>query len=246
LGSAQPRVTNDNSLSYDSRFRFKAATFAGISFRAPRRRAGRGSCRCTVARMEPVDTIEACRTSHRLLLVGLAPLTDDDFRAPSLLPRYSRGHVVTHIANKSKAHVLIFGGPAAGEIRQLHPDGYDPDLAADLGASRSAAELRSDLAQCFSLLEATWDALDDILWDRQGIMAAGARTMAEIVAHHLRNVEVHHVDLDIGHRPSDWPPILVEGELSKRLRSFPDRADHAEILAWLLGRAPAPELTGPW
>ena len=158
--------------------------------------------------MKPVDTIEACRTSHRLLLVGLAPLTDDDFRAPSLLPRYSRGHVVTHIANKSQAHVLIFGGPAAGEIRQLHPDGYDPDLAADLGASRSAAELRSDLAQCFSLLEATWDAFDDILWDRQGIMAAGARTMAEIVAHHLRNVEVHHVDptsaidLPIGPRSS--------------------------------------------
>lgn len=196
--------------------------------------------------MKPVDTIAACRTSHRLLLASLAPLTDDDFRAPSLLPRYSRGHVVTHIANKSKAHVLIFGGPAAGEIRQLHPDGYDPDLAADLGASRSAAELRSDLVQCFELLEATWDALDDILWDRLGMMAAGPRTMAEIVAHHLRNVEVHHVDLDTGHRPSDWPSILVEGELSKRLRSFPDRADHAEILAWLLGRAPAPELTGLW
>ena len=171
--------------------------------------------------MKPVDTIAACRTSHRLLLASLAPLTDDDFRAPSLLARYSRGHVVTHIANKSSAHVLTFGGPAAGEIRQLHPDRYDPDLAADLGASRSAAELRSDLVQCFELLEATWDALDDILWDRLGMMAAGPR-------------------------PSDWPSILVEGELSKRLRSFPDRADHAEILAWLLGRGPAPELTGLW
>lgn len=196
--------------------------------------------------MKPLDTIEACRASHLALLAGLAPLTDDDFHAPSLLPRYSRGHVVTHIANKAKAHVLIFGGPAVGEIRQLHPDGYDPDLAADLGASRSAAELRSDLTRCFELLETTWDALDDTLWDRRGVMAAGPRTMAEIVAHHLRNVEVHHVDLDIGHRPSDWPTILVEGELSKRLRSFPDRADHAEILAWLLGRAPAPELADPW
>jgi hypothetical protein len=46
-----------------------------------------------------------------------------------------------------------------------------------------------------------------------------------------------------GHRPSDWPAILVDSELSKRLRSFHDRADHAEILAWLLNRAPAPELT---
>jgi maleylpyruvate isomerase len=196
--------------------------------------------------MKPIDTIDACRTSHRLLIESLAPLTDVDFRAPSLLPRYSRGHVVMHIANKSKAHALIFGGAAAGEVRQIHPDGYDPDLAADLGASRSAAELRSDLAECLEILEATWDALDDGLWGRQGLMAAGPRTMAEIALHHLRNVEVHHVDLDIGHRPCDWPSILVEGELPKRLRSLPDRADAADILAWLLGRAPAPELAGPW
>jgi maleylpyruvate isomerase len=197
--------------------------------------------------MKPVDTIAACRTSHRVLLGSLALLSDDDLRVPSLLPGYSRGHVVTHIANKTKAHVVILGGPAAGEVRQLHPDGYDPDLAAHRAAAgRSATDLRSDLARCFELLEATWDALDEALWDRHGMMTAGLRTMHEVVGHHLRNVEVHHVDLEIGHRPSDWPAILVESELSKRLGSFPDRADHAEILAWLLGRAPAPELTSPW
>lgn len=195
--------------------------------------------------MKPAADIVACRMSHRHLLADLAPLTDDDFRPPSLLPRYSRGHVVTHLANKTKCHVLLFGGPAAGEIRQLHPDGYDADLAADVGAGRSAAELRSDLEQSFELLEAAWDALDDALWDQQGIMTAGPRTMAEIITHHLRNVEVHHVDLDIGYRVSDWPPIFVEGELAKRLRSLPNRAEHTDLLAWLLGRAPAPEL-GPW
>jgi maleylpyruvate isomerase len=196
--------------------------------------------------MKPDDTIEACRVSHRLLLADLAPLADQDFRAPSLLPRYSRGHVVTHIANKVRAHVLVFGGPAMGEVRQLHPEGYDPDLSAELGANRTAAHLRSDLAQCFQLLEGAWDALEDALWDRQGMMVAGPRSMAEIVGHHLRNVEVHHVDLDLGYHPSDWPAILVERELTKRLQVFPDRAEHAEILAWFLGRGPAPELAGPW
>jgi len=196
--------------------------------------------------MKPVAYIDACRTSHRQLLAGLTPLTDDDFRSPSLLPRYSRGHVVTHLANKTKAHVLLFGGPAAGEIRRLHPDGYDPDLAADAGAGRSATEICTDLAQSFELLEAAWDALDDTMWNRPGIMTAGPRTMAEIVTHHLRNVEVHHVDLDIGYQVSDWPSILVEGELAKRLCSLPNRADHADLLAWLIGRAPAPELVGPW
>jgi hypothetical protein len=53
------------------------------------------------------------------------------------------------------------------------------------------------------------------------------------------------VDLGIGYRVSDWPPIFVERELAKRLPSLPDRADHSDLLAWLLGRATAPDLE-PW
>lgn len=195
--------------------------------------------------MKPAADIMVCRTSHRRLLADLAPLTDDDVRLPSLLPRYSRAHVLTHLANKTKAHAVVFGGPAAGEIRQLHADGYNADLAADAGAGRSAVELRADLEQSFALLEAQWDDLDDARWEEQGIMQAGPRTMAEIITHQLRNVEVHHVDLDIGYRASDWPSVFVEGELAKRLRALPDRADHADLLAWLLDRAPAPVLM-PW
>jgi maleylpyruvate isomerase len=69
--------------------------------------------------------------------------------------------------------------------------------------------------------------------------------MAEIASHHLRDVEVHHVDLGIGCHPSDWPALFVEGELVRRMRGLPDRTDHAELLAWMLGRRDAPEL-GPW
>lgn len=195
--------------------------------------------------MRPDDVIDACRGAHRTFIAALAPLSDDDFRMPSLLPGYSRGHVVAHVMNKSKAHVWLFGGPPVAEVRRLHPDGYDADLAADAGAHRSAPELRADVERSFEQLETAWDALDDSMWDWQGIMTAGPRTMAEIVAHHFRNVEVHHVDLGIGYRPSDWPEFFVEEELAKRLRALPDRADHADLLAWLLGRAPAPDL-GPW
>lgn len=195
--------------------------------------------------MRPEHDIETCHASHRGLIQGLAQLSGDDFRSPSLLPGYSRGHVVAHLTNKARAHVWLFGGPPAGEIRRLHPSGYDADGAAAAGAARSATELRSELERSFEQLEAAWQALDDSLWDRHGIMTAGRRTMAEIVAHHLRNVEVHHVDLDIGYGPSDWPAPFVGGELARRLRGLPDRAEHADLLAWLLGRAPAPEL-GPW
>jgi len=195
--------------------------------------------------MKPTASVVACLASHRGLLEGLAPLGDDDFLAPSLLPRFTRGHVVTHLANKARAHALLFGGPVAGEIRRLHPVGYDADETAYSGAGRSAAELRSDLEGSFELLQMAWEELDDAMWDGLGEMSAGPRTMTEIIGHHLRNVEVHHVDLDIGYHVSDWPTLFVEDELAKRLRNLPSRADHADLLAWLLDRARAPDLA-PW
>src|SRR5687767_2981755 len=107
--------------------------------------------------MKPASDIASCVEAHRTLVAALEPLTDHDLRSPSLLPRYSRAHVVAHLANKARAHVWVIGGAREGEIRQLHPDGYDPDRAADEGARRSAAELRADLSQSFELLEGAWE-----------------------------------------------------------------------------------------
>ena len=196
--------------------------------------------------MRPAEQIDACRTSQRRLLADLAPLSDSDFRMPSLLPRYSRAHLVTHITNKARAHIELFEGAAIGERRRLHPAGYDPDEAASAGAGRSATQLRADLTSSFELLEAAWARCGDDTWGQQALMTAGPRTMIEVLAHHQRNVEVHHVDLDLGYRACDWPMEFVETELTKRLRALPDRANHPDLFAWLLDRGPAPVLVGPW
>ena len=195
--------------------------------------------------MRPDPTLSLCRQSHGRLLRAIGELADDDFHLPSRLPRWSRAHVIAHVLNKANAHVWVFGGPAEDEVRRVYPPGYDADVTADAGASRPPAELRSALADAFERLEHAWDALDEELWDRKAVMTGGPRTMTEIVSHHLRNIEVHHVDLDIGYRPSDWPSGFVEAELEKRLAGLADRAPHHDLLAWLMGRAPAPEL-GPW
>lgn len=195
--------------------------------------------------MKPVAQIAACRSSHRRLTASVTNMSDTDFRTPSLLPGYSRGHVVAHLINKAHAHVLVFEGAACGEVRRLHPLDHDPDAAAAAGSRRSADAFRVDLQHAFQTLEAAWDSLREDLWDREAIMMAGPRAMTEVVAHHFRNVEVHHVDLDTGYTPAAWPDEFVVPELEKRLRALPARADNASLLAWLLGRAPAPPLT-PW
>lgn len=196
--------------------------------------------------MRPVARISACHTSHRRLLDDLEPLTDADLRLPSLLPGYSRGHLVTHVTNKATAHVALFDAAAEGRVGVVHPPGYNPDREASRGAGRPAAQQLAALEESLQLLEAAWEALDDGLWGRPALMMAGPRTMADVVGHHLRNIEVHHVDLDIGYRAADWPSAFVEGELTKRLARLRERADSADLLAWLIDRGPAPELHGPW
>jgi len=196
--------------------------------------------------MRPADLIDTCRASHRRLAADLIPLTDADVQRPSLLPGYSRGHLITHIANKARAHVALFEGAVVGETRAVHPSGYDADRAASAGAHRSARELRADLTASLRLLEAIWDELEEPQWHHQAIMMAGPRTMVEVVGQHLRNVEVHHVDLDIAYGPADWPAVFVAAELTKRLRQLPDRTNHADLLAWLVNRGPVPDLVGPW
>lgn len=195
--------------------------------------------------MRPEATIDACVAGHRRLLAGIEPLSEDDIRAPSGLPRWSRAHVLAHLINKADAHVRLLGGPTKGEVRHLYPPGYDQDAAAEAGAQRDVSVLRSELQRAFGELQAAWGALDDDLWECEGVMMAGPRTMTEIASHHLRNVEVHHVDLQIGYMPRDWPMVFVEGELKRRLRGLPGRTNHSDLLAWLLGRSAAPDL-GPW
>lgn len=195
--------------------------------------------------VRPEAVIEACADSHARWLGTLASLTDDQATQPSRLPDWSRAHVITHLARKSDSHVWLFGGARVDEVRVQYPRPNMQQEDIEAGARRSASELRADLTGALERIERAFEDLPDDRWDRLGVVAPGERTMAEIVFRHLRDVEVHHVDVDMGYEPSNWPRVYVEGELARRLPRLTDRADHAELVAWLLGRGPAPTL-GPW
>lgn len=194
------------------------------------------------AMQRPVEHIRACADARGRLLDALSTLTDEQAAAPSLLPGWSRGHVITHLARKADGHVWLFEGALLAEVREMYPRPNMRENDIEAGAGRSAEELLLDLRAAFTRIEATFDNLPDDLWGREGIVQPGPRAMSEIVPRHLRDVEVHHVDLDLGYTPSDWSQVFVEAELAKRLPALADRADHAMLLAWLLGRADVPDL----
>jgi maleylpyruvate isomerase len=195
--------------------------------------------------VRPEDLIASCVAAHRRLLSAVDRLTDDKVLEPSLLPGWSRGHVITHLARNADSHVWLFDGAIAGEVRSQYPslDKRSEDIEA--GARRSAQALGHDLKTACARLESAWRDLNEDLWDREGVVVAGKRTMDELIFRRLREVEVHHVDLDVGYAPSDWPSAYIDGELRRRLPGLQDRADRRALVTWLLGRGEAPVL-GPW
>ncbi|HUQ39516.1 MAG TPA: maleylpyruvate isomerase N-terminal domain-containing protein [Acidimicrobiales bacterium] len=194
----------------------------------------------------PSDKIEIACVGHTELLRAARKLTEGDLRRPSLLPGWDRARVLAHLAHKSHSHVSVFTGAAAGEQRSQYPSGQaaaEGETAA--WSQRPADELCDLVAEGFASLERAWAAMPDQAWSRTATSSAGERAMTGFVDRHLRDLFVHHVDLDIGYVADDWPALFVSTELAKRIRDLSGRAAPHTLLAWLLGRAGAPQL-GPW
>ena len=181
----------------------------------------------------------------RWVLATVAAMTDADAAAGSLLPGWSRGHVVTHLARNADSLTWVLDGARLGEVRDQYPTEGMREADIDAGAGRTASELHDDLVTACARLEAAWAALDDAAWSRECRMRAGLCPAAELPFRRWREVEVHHVDLGLAYTPADWPPAYVEAELVRLLPRLPDRADPNALTAWLLGRGDAPDLT-PW
>lgn len=194
--------------------------------------------------MRPDAEIVACAESHARILASLDELDDEQYHQSSLLPGWSRAHVIAHLARKTESHVWMFDGARHEDVRE---QALAPSMRPDDFEARVLRQpvLLWELRSAFEQLDETLSRLPHECWDRVAVLTAGPRTMSEVVLRHLRDVEVHHVDLDIGYSPRDWPSVFVEPELERRLSGLSHRADHADLLAWLLDRAPSPTL-GPW
>ena len=193
--------------------------------------------------MKPDVLIEASLAAHRRLEADLQVLNDENARGASLLPRWSRGHVLSHLANKTRDHVWMMEGALRDEVRR--PNYEAAPALVEAQAGRCADELRSDVLLAFAALERAWNDFPADRWNRNGIAVPGPRSMADLVGRHLRDVEVHHADLNLDFGPADWSDTFITYELPKRLAGLPKRTDPASLLAWLIGRGGPPEL-GPW
>jgi maleylpyruvate isomerase len=178
------------------------------------------------------------------LAARIEGLTDEVVREPSLLPAWSVGHVLTHLARNAEAMFHRIEATTRGEVIDQYVGGAEGRASEiESGAGRPANVLINDVISWSQRLDATFVSLPDDSWNRPVRSGRGdEHPVARLPFHRWWEVEVHLVDLAIGHTPADWPQELVDRALPRLVAGLANRADPRSLMAWTLGRGPAPGL----
>ncbi|MEU4658922.1 maleylpyruvate isomerase family mycothiol-dependent enzyme [Streptomyces sp. NPDC023723] len=203
-------------------------------------------------------TFEEARDWVRLgtaLLTGAADAGDAVLDAPSVLPGWSRKHVVAHVAANADALGNLVHWAATGEQTPMYASAEERAEGIAKGAALPAAELTGWLRGSAAELETATAALGAEQWRAEVVTAQGRTVPAtELPWMRAREVCVHAVDLGRGVTFADLPAgflsALCDDVVAKRaaartgpaVRLVPTDAD----ARWELPGTGAPaEVTGP-
>lgn len=173
------------------------------------------------------NPITAVLEATQRYLATVAALTDEQLREPSLLPGWTRGHVVAHVALNAHGFARALRGLRTGEPVPV----YDSDEARDADIEQHAAgsaEALAAMSQMACLRIAGELRLIKAVGSVERTPGGPVLSVVDVVELRWREVEIHHADLDAGYSPADWPAPFAAYLLEEAAL---DRAD--EIAATL-------------
>ncbi|HEY7325101.1 MAG TPA: maleylpyruvate isomerase family mycothiol-dependent enzyme [Streptosporangiaceae bacterium] len=202
------------------------------------------------------------------VLATAARISDEQAREASPLPGWSRGHVLTHLSRNADGLRNLLIWARTGVVTPQYPSTQVRNEEIEAGAGRPARELVIDFANSATAFGDEAARLRDADWTAEvhGIRGA-AHPAWYTLWRRLSELEIHHVDLDAGYRPADWPADFAEECLRNAaagfsgadspaalLRSAEDGTEHRigppeqeptititgpprALLGWLLGRS---------
>jgi len=156
-------------------------------------------------------------------LLGTARIiTDPDLRVPSMLPGWTRGHVLAHVARNADGMRTVLVGVRTGQDRPAYASAEDREAGIEQDAGRRATEHAADLADSAMALRTVVRQLPDAGWQVPVRMLDGMDFFpaAELLTRRLAEVELHHCDLGAGYGPGDWPAFFADMELAEPMRSW--------------------------
>lgn len=208
------------------------------------------------------------------LLGATMTVGESEWRAPSRLPGWSRGHVATHVARQADGIVRLVTWARTGQRLDMYPSPAQREADIDSGAGRRGMELQVDLDSSAEQLTAAFETLDWAgTWDRVVQLRGGTEVPARLLPlARLTEVVLHHVDLDVGmdmadvdEQTAEWllewcafrlrarhefPRLQLRSRSGFRLNAGSSGAERTvtgstpQLLGWLTGRTSPDELAG--
>ncbi|HEY0641630.1 MAG TPA: maleylpyruvate isomerase family mycothiol-dependent enzyme [Pseudonocardiaceae bacterium] len=170
--------------------------------------------------------IEAAAQATELLSAVVERLGDADMRAPSLLPGWSRAHVITHLARNADGLVNLLSWARTGVEHPMYTSREDRDAAIAAGALRGRLLLAEDLTAATRRFAVAAAGVPDSAWS--ACLTDGRRRplpAARVPWLRTREVWLHVVDLDAGVGFGDLPAALHAELLDDVVGEFRGRAD---------------------
>ncbi|GAB2526096.1 maleylpyruvate isomerase family mycothiol-dependent enzyme [Nocardia heshunensis] len=215
--------------------------------------------------------LDIVATATGRLLPAVAALGEADLAEPSLLPGWTRGHVLAHLSRNADSLVNLLLWARTGIETPQYASQFLREADIEAGAPRPLREQLEDLTASHE----RWLALARVMpadrWSSLVRNRAGGEIPAtRVVWMRLLEVEIHHVDLNLGYTPADWPADFTTGLLAQSITEvkpadgtgFTVTATDtgftatvgtpattvtgpvAALAAWLIGRSPGTDLTG--
>jgi len=218
--------------------------------------------------MDPLVLLTDVDEATEALLRTVADLDPARVSAPSLLPGWTVGHVLTHLARNADAQTNLLTWARTGVETPMYATATARQEGIEAGAARPLREQAEDIRVAHERFADAAAAMPAEAWTVR--VPTIGQSAAAVPWARLREVEVHHVDLGAGYTPANWTDAFAlrllreivagAGPQATAMRLRPYGIEHAltigaaenppvvggptrSLAAWLAGRGDGADLT---
>ena len=171
--------------------------------------------------MSLVDSRRWLEAGTKLLDETVGGLTEPEYDGPSLLPGWTRKHLIAHLCANAVALGNLVHWAATGEHMLMYASPEQRAADIETGSRLSAEELYDWYGSSAATFKAAMDQLTDEQWQTEVLTAQGRPVPATTIPWlRVREVMIHAVDLGtgvtFGDLPDDFLIALCDDITAKR------------------------------
>lgn len=185
-----------------------------------------------MSEMPPVDELLGwVRAADDRMEGAIGSLDGRAVAEPSLLPGWTRGHVLCHLARNADGLTNLLTWARTGVETPMYPSREARNAGIEAGAGRAIDEQREDLAAASARFLDAVRTMPSERWAAHvSTASSGPVPASDVPWMRAREMWVHLVDLDAGVTPDDWPDEVTARVLAEAALSIGPRVEEPVTL----------------